>query len=161
MNRSSLALRTCEDDDLRFCYEVKKAALRCYVESIWGWEEKVQLDFHRKDWDAQRPEIITLDGKDIGTMEIVRMESGFHLGEFYIFPEFQRQGIGTHFMGLVLSEADKRSLPTTLEVIKINPAKSLYERFGFRTAGETKTHYQMKRDPNQTVQTMSASRHHV
>jgi ribosomal protein S18 acetylase RimI-like enzyme len=152
-----LALRTCEDNDLRFCYEAKKAALRCYVEPIWGWDEKVQIDYHRKDWDTQRPEIITLDGKDIGTMEIVRKESGIHLGEFYIFPEFQRQGIGTHFMGLILSEADQRSLPTILEVIKINPVKSLYEKFGFRTTEETKTHYQMKREPNQSVRTIRAS----
>ncbi len=35
-----------------------------------------------------------------------------------------------------------------LEVIKINPVKSLYLRYGFKDSGETKTHFLMEREPN-------------
>lgn len=39
MNAKSIQLRPCRDDERSFCYEVKKAALRAYVEPIWGWVE--------------------------------------------------------------------------------------------------------------------------
>ena len=32
----------------------------------------------------------------------------------------------------------------TLQVIKVNPARRLYERLGFRAIGETETNYQMQ-----------------
>ena len=137
MDTSLLDLRSVSDADRSFCYDVKKAALRSYVEPIWGWNE-----------DEQKPQIITFDGRDIGTIEIVRREKELHLGEFYLFPEFQKLGIGSHFMDRLTQEADSKALPTKLEVIKINPVKSLYLRFGFNDTGETKTHFLMKREPN-------------
>lgn len=147
----NLALRPCGDDDRSFCYAVKKAALRCYVEPIWGWEEEVQVAFHRKDWEARRPEIIMLDGEDVGTIEVVRSAAGLHLGEFYLFPAYQRKGIGSYFMRSLVEEADRDGLPVTLEVIKINPVRSLYERFGFKITVETKTHYVMVRQASKVM----------
>ncbi|GAA5496379.1 hypothetical protein Rhal01_02562 [Rubritalea halochordaticola] len=151
MNTTLLGLRPTCDADRHFCYAVKKAALRAYVEPIWGWDEQEQIDFHHNDWNQQRPEIITHDGRDIGTIEIVRSETELHLGEFYLFPEYQKQGIGSHFLERLVQEADAKKLPTRLEVIKINPVKSLYLRFGFQDTGETKTHYLMERSPRQAV----------
>lgn len=157
MDTSLLDRRTPSEEDRSFCYEVKKAALRSYVELIWGWNEQEQIEFHRKDWEAQKPEIITLEGRDIGTIEIVRREKELHLGEFYLFPEFQKQGIGSHFMDRLIQEADIKGFPIKLEVIKINPVKSLYLRYGFKDTGETMTHFLMEREPNKTPQTTSAS----
>ena len=156
MDINQLDLRPAREKDRSFCYEVKKAALRSYVEPIWGWNEDEQKEFHRKDWNEQKPEIITLDGEDIGTIEIVRKEKELHLGEFYLFPKFQKQGIGSHFMDRLIQEADSKVLPTKLEVIKINPVKSLYLRYGFKDAGETKTHFLMEREPNQSCHTTPA-----
>jgi len=121
--------------------------MRPYIEPIWGWDESFQLEYHRKDWLKQRPQIITLDGGDIGTIEIVRGEIGFHLGEFYLFPAYQRQGIGLHLMTALLRDADAAKLPIRLEVFKINPVQSLYVRCGFRITCEAKTHYRMERLP--------------
>jgi GNAT superfamily N-acetyltransferase len=91
-----------------------------------------------------------LDDRDIGTIEVLRRPGDIHLGEFYLFPEFQRHGIGSHFMSRLVEEAEAKRVPLRLEVIKINPVQSLYLRFGFRVSGETSTHYRMERKPSQT-----------
>ena len=147
MNIALLDLRTVREEDRIFCYNVKKAALKTYVEPIWGWDENEQIEFHCNKWQAQVPEIIRLNGQDIGTIEITKQDDGFHLNEFYLFPEFQKQGIGSHFMDRLVAEADSMSLPTRLQVIKINPAKRLYLRYGFIDIRETKTHFVMERPP--------------
>ena len=144
-----ISLRSVSESDRPFAYEVKKSALRAYVEPLWGWDEAVQIEFHRKDWDERRPEIIRLLDRDIGTIEVWRRGEDIHLGEFYLLPEFQRHGIGTHFMSQLAAESDSKGVPVRLEVIKINPVKSLYLRFGFKVTGETRTHFQMERNPKQ------------
>ena len=144
---TKIGLRAANDGDRAFGFEVKKAAMRTYIEPVWGWDEAFQVEFHRKDWAKQRPQIITLDGRDIGTIETIRSEIGFHLGEFYLFPAYQRQGIGLHLMTALLRDADAVRLPIRLEVFKINPVQSLYLRCGFRITGEFKTHYRMERAP--------------
>ena len=152
MDSTLLALRATHEEDRSFCYAVKKAALRLYVEPIWGWNEHEQIEFHRKDWNIQKPEIITLEDRDVGTIEVIRSNRELHLGEFYLFPEFQKQGIGSHFMNRLAQEADSKHLSTKLEVIKANPVKSLYLRYGFEVTGETKTHFLLKREPNKSEQ---------
>lgn len=144
---TQVSLRTARESDRSFGFEVKKAAMRPYIEPIWGWDEAFQVEYHRNDWEKQRPQIIILGERDIGTIEIVRGEAGFHLGEFYLFPAYQRQGIGLHLMQALLREADATRLPIRLEVFKINPVQSLYLRCGFRITGEFKTHYRMERAP--------------
>jgi hypothetical protein len=44
-----------------------------------------------------------------------------------------------------LFHADADGLPVAPQGIKINPARRLYERHGFRATGETDTHYLMVR----------------
>ena len=147
-----ITTRPAREEDRRFCYEVKRAALRRYVEPIWGWDEQVQEAFHLNDWQQQRPSIIALGGRDIGTVEFVKNADHYHLGEFYLFQEFQRQGIGTYLMERLMRDADEHALPIKLEVIQINPVRSLYLRCGFAQTGTTKTHYLMERMPNKRVE---------
>jgi GNAT superfamily N-acetyltransferase len=142
-----LVLRPASDADFPFTYEVKKAAFRAYVEPFWGWDEAEQIAFHRKRWEACRPEIVQCDGRDIGTIEVLRQEHELVLNEFYLHPEFQRRGNGTRLMAGVCEEADLKGLPVTLKVLKNNPAKALYDRSGFVVTGETRTHYLMSRPP--------------
>jgi ribosomal protein S18 acetylase RimI-like enzyme len=80
-------------------------------------------------------------------VQFVRREADYLLGEFYLLPRFHRRGIGSRLMRRMLATADAEGLPVRLQVIKINPAKALYERHGFRVHGETATHFLMERVP--------------
>jgi GNAT superfamily N-acetyltransferase len=148
IDASRLSRRDAADVDRVLAYDIKKAALRAYVEPIWGWDESFQVEFHRKDWAEVRPQFIRMDGREIGTIEIRRNSGSFHLGEFYLLPEFQRQGIGSHFLSQLTVRADDEGIPVRLDVIRINPVQTLYRRFGFVIVGETRTHYLMERTPN-------------
>lgn len=142
-----IRLRSASERDRRFAYEVKRAALGPHVARVWGWDEEVQQQFHSRDWAVRRPEIVVLDGVDVGTVQFVRGEADYHIGELYLLPGHQRRGIGSQVLRRLLAVADAERLPVRLEVIKINPARSLYERHGFVIRGETETHFHMVRDP--------------
>lgn len=147
LDHHELYTRPSSETDRRYAYEVKRAALGAYVDQVWGWDEEFQQEFHTKDWQVRRPEIIVFDGQDVGTLEYFRQEDHYHVGEFYLLPEYQRRGIGTELLERMLSRADHDGLPVRLEVLKINPARGLYERHGFLICGETETHFWMIREP--------------
>lgn len=46
---------------------------------------------------------------------------------------------------MVIREAGAR--PVWLQVLKVNPARALYERLGFRVVGQSDTHWHMLREP--------------
>ena len=123
----------------------KKAALEQYVAQIWGWDEAFQREFHRGDFELTRPDIVVYQGIDIGTLEVVEHADHFHLGEFYLLPQFQRRGIGSFLLAQVLNEAAERDLPARLEVLKNNPVQSLYQRHGFVRSGQREHHFLMER----------------
>ncbi|MBW4512743.1 MAG: GNAT family N-acetyltransferase [Scytonematopsis contorta HA4267-MV1] len=56
-----------------------------------------------------------------------------------LLPEYQCLGIGTQLIQSVISQAKSLNKPVVLHVLKINPAKSLYERLGFETVEEIAT----------------------
>jgi ribosomal protein S18 acetylase RimI-like enzyme len=66
-----------------------------------------------------------------------------------VLPEYQNQGIGTAVIKSVLEQAHHTGRPVGLQVLKVNPARSLYERLGFLTTGQTATHYLMRATPEQ------------
>ena len=64
------AAGTLDPDDKQFAYDVKRAAMREYVELVWGWDEDQQWQLHDRSFRAQDVQIITLDGVDVGIMSV-------------------------------------------------------------------------------------------
>ncbi len=150
MKSRFIRLRSATEADKEFCYEVKKAALGQYVAQTWGWDEAFQREFHCADFELRRPDIVVYRGLDIGTLEVTRHSDHIHLGEFYLLPQFQRQGIGTILLERVTGEADEKSLAVRLEVLKINPVQSLYRRHKFAISGQREHHFLMERAATST-----------
>ena len=145
METQFIHLRSATELDSDFCYNVKKEALGQYVAQVWGWDEAFQREFHRGDFAVTRPDVVVYRGVDIGTFEITKHLDHIHLGEFYLLPQFQRQGIGTILLQRVLNEAAANHLPVRLEVLKNNPVQSLYQRHGFVMSGQREHHFLMER----------------
>jgi GNAT superfamily N-acetyltransferase len=59
-----------------------------------------------------------------------------NLGQLYIDRRYQRQGIGQAIIALIAAEAARDKRAITLGVVKINPARRLYERLGFEITHE-------------------------
>lgn len=140
----TISLRAATDDDSRFFYETKRAALGDYVSRTWGWEEEFQRAYHRKHYDPQAAAIIVSDHQNVGCL-VVRDEPNYILLEsVYLLPEYQNRGIGGRIVADILRYATAESRPVRLHVLKINPAIRLYKRLDFRIIGETGHHYVME-----------------
>jgi len=106
-----------------------------------------QIASFRRQWDAAQVRIITLSGADIGWLQSTTKNDSLFLAQLFVDACFQRRGLGTEVMHRLLAEAASSNQPLTLEVVKTNPAKRLYERLGFRITGEDERKFHMRRDP--------------
>ena len=130
-----------------FSYQVKKAAEGEYIALMFGWDEKIQRGFHAKAWQRQKPDIITYEGKPIGTIATIESEDCVEIGQFFILPDYQNKGIGTHLLKSILDKADLLSKNVKLCFLKNNPAKSLYLRNGFQVVHTDESLLYMERNP--------------
>lgn len=123
-----------------------RQTMRPYVEATWGWDEADQLTRFKASFEPSLRQIIELGDQPIGVLHVDVARSPIRLLSIQLLPAFQRQGHGTALIGEVLRQAKER--PVWLQVLKANPAKSLYQRLGFRVVGDTETHWEMLRDPS-------------
>jgi len=142
---SLIRLIPADETYREFSYQVKKMAEGEYITSMFGWDEDVQRDFHDKAWQQQKPDIITYDGKLIGTIATIETEDCIDIGQFFILPEYQRKGIGTYLLKNILDRADRMSKNVTLKFLKNNPVESLYVRKDFRLVYTSEVAYHMER----------------
>jgi ribosomal protein S18 acetylase RimI-like enzyme len=90
--------------------------------------------------------VIELSGRRIGCQWVRRHPDAVELVRLWILPEAQGQGVGTLLVRRLLAEAGRSRLKVRLRVMKVNRARHLYQRLGFRIIGESETHYQMEAD---------------
>ena len=133
------------DEAFRFTFEVKRSAMGPYIEEKWGWNEEYQHETHRRHFNAKPFFQIVYQRENVGTVSFDRCDSYFRFGEFYLFPPFQRKGLGTRILRHCVNVADSYGLPVRLEHLKWNPVGSLYKRNGFSTVGESEIHFFMER----------------
>jgi ribosomal protein S18 acetylase RimI-like enzyme len=67
------------------------------------------------------------------------------LQQFFISPDHQRRGIGTEVLNSLVAIWKATGKPVVLTVLKNNPARRLYERFGFSVVGEAGVKFEMER----------------
>jgi len=144
---NDVVLRAATQADAGFLYDVLKATMQAYVAQTWGWDERDQQARFRQEFEPGADRIMVLDGEDIGVISVERRTDEVFLDKIYILPRYQGRGIGSELINGVLAQAFGRDLPVTLRVLKVNPAKRLYERLGFVEVGETDASYLMKAMP--------------
>ncbi|MBN9671625.1 GNAT family N-acetyltransferase [Roseibium aggregatum] len=131
--------------DIEFAFEAKQAAMGPHIVSRWGWEESFQRKLHIQRF-SEKPFFEIRKGESrLGTLSFQVFSDHVRLGEFYLFPDFQRRGTGTHVLKHCLSISDGLSLPVRLEYLHWNPVGSLYRRHGFVEIGQTETHCFLQR----------------
>lgn len=144
------ARRMARPEDMGFLWELHVLTMRDYVEQTWGWERLWQEENFRAKFDIAGLEILEIEGRPIGAMAVKEEAEQLFLRQIQIHPDWQRLGIGAALVTEVIARAGVRGLPLRLQVLKVNPARALYERMGFQHAGETGTHFLMHRPPSAT-----------
>ena len=123
-------LRPARQEDFIFCE-------RLYFESM-GWIiEALDLDLarHREgfalQWLLAEVRIIAVGGEDVGWLQTESADDVVFLKQLYLGAHYQRHGIGSEVMQALIEEARCAQRAVALAVVKINPARRLYERLGF------------------------------
>jgi GNAT superfamily N-acetyltransferase len=134
MNTVGLRPAIPADDEL--CYRLHRAAMRDYVEAIWGWDEAAQRDYHQRGFDPTHTRVITIDDRDAGVLIVDYRPTEIYLGRIELHPDYQGHGVGRHLIQQLLHEAATRHQPLILDVLTVNPwAYQLYRRLGFQEVG--------------------------
>ena len=144
---SLITLIPAEESHYEFIYNLKKEVYYDYITRIWGWDEDAQIEFFAQEWQKLKPTVILYNKKPIGSICVWDDNESIHIERFYILPEYQNKGIGSHLVKTVLDKADKEGLMARLHVLKINPAISLYKRHDYEVTSEDEIMYQMERKP--------------
>lgn len=132
---TGLGTRAATEADLPFVYDVHRQAFRAYVEQSWGWDESQQWDLFLAEYDPRLIEIVVYQGQDIGFLRLEDQGHFLFLDTIALLPAYQGQGLGRTLVRRVLQSAAERSLPVRLHVLRVNPARTLYEQLGFQVTG--------------------------
>jgi ribosomal protein S18 acetylase RimI-like enzyme len=98
----------------------------------------------RESYDPTRLMVIVRNGNDAGVLGFDRASEPSFLRLIEIDPDAQNQGLGSMVVGDLVAEARVGGQRVRLQVLKVNPARRLYERLGFHFVGETATHVLME-----------------
>src|SRR5580704_3221616 len=138
-----VVFRPARPDDFDYCERLYFAEMDRIVREL-----KLDLDLQRasfrRQWLVDEVRVITLDGADIGWLQSRRQDGTFFLAQLFVEAALQRRGIGTEVMHRLFDEAARAGQAMTLAVVKINPAKRLYDRLGFRVTHEDDRKFYMR-----------------
>lgn len=139
--RMMFSLRPATIADQAFCWQLHQATMKPYVAATWGWDEADQLARFEAGFDPGTCQIIEVHGDPVGVLQVDLAGTPVRLRNLQIAPRCQRRGLGSAVIRSVLDSVEGRGV--RLRVLKVNPARHLYERMGFGVTGETATHWQM------------------
>ena len=148
MNPQNVVLRPATPADEQFVYDVKKEALGPYITEVFGWDEEAQMRFHMEEYQMENSYIILETTHSIGWLAFHQEGEVLVIDHLYLLPESQGKGVGKQLLSFVLETADRNENRVQLGVLKVNPARRLYERCGFTIIGENEHFYFMERQPS-------------
>jgi ribosomal protein S18 acetylase RimI-like enzyme len=144
-----ISLRQATDADFAFLFDLNMATIRVYAEQVYGpQDEATHLRFFRERFRPSSIQVVVIDGQDAGMLQVEPAACTVSLVNIRVAPSFQRRGIGTCLIKNVLQEAQAHGQSVSLRVLKVNPARHLYERLGFVVVEETDVYYVMEARPS-------------
>jgi ribosomal protein S18 acetylase RimI-like enzyme len=126
-----LRVRPALTGDRAFLFDVRRAALRVYVEQTSGWDEAEQRAIADREFAELPYAVVEEHGRPVGYLCVLHERAHDFVEEIALLPEAHGRGIGTRLMRDVLHAARQRGVPVRLSVFAGNPAQALYARLGF------------------------------
>ena len=142
-----VALRPALQQDFDYCRHLYFAEMKWIIEEL-HLDQAAQENGFQQQWNPTQVRIIALDGADIGWLQTITQDHELFVAQMFLDHPFQRRGIGTEVMKRLITEAARFNQTVRLNVVKINPARRLYERLGFRITHEDDRKFYMTLNPN-------------
>ena len=137
--------RSAKDNDYEFLFELKKSAEFEPIKAIFGWNEEIQREIHHDEWGDERPTIIEISGKPIGSFLLQNEIDHFYFCRFFLLPGLQGKGIGSQVLEHCLNIADGEKKPINLCYLQGNRVGGLYSKFGFKVISQDAQFVYMQR----------------
>lgn len=131
-----IALLPAASGDYEFARETYYATMRWIIERLFGWNQTEQDASFASQFRLDEVRLIMVDDKRAGWIQTRQNATNLTLHQFYVVPALQRRGIGTQVLQMVIQEARNQGKPLHVAVVKFNPARSLYDKHGFRMTHE-------------------------
>jgi GNAT superfamily N-acetyltransferase len=158
INIPGIIIKDSGQEDFDFLWKVRRVTMKRYLEQTWGrWDEDWQKEQFQDSLREFPHRIIEWQGQPIGILALQKFPHWIMLNRIFLLPQAQKRGLGTRIIGEILKSASAEGLPVRLRVLKVNPARRLYERLGFAVTEETATHYFMEARPSDNTPTISKS----
>lgn len=137
-----LSFRNVIYDDCEFILKLKELCLKWYIEIIYGWDINTQREKTKYELENHKDDmrIIIRENKDVGVTTFYEENGEYVIGLIMVQPDCQGLGIGSKIINEYINIAKKENKRIIIKTYKLNPAKNLYERLGFKIYDEDKTH---------------------
>jgi ribosomal protein S18 acetylase RimI-like enzyme len=139
-----LAFRRASSNDFQFCWSLYRDLMMPLTTELLEWNESGQRRVIEQSLTDSGTFIIVVRGSDIGWLQTREAPEEIYLGQLYVVPSMQSRGIGSAIIRQLRDRALREGKALTLDVMKNNRARLLYERFRFRTIGVSKYKYKMR-----------------
>jgi len=106
--------------------------MRPLMIALGSWNEDERRASLRRSYKTAEISVITLNGSDIGWMQVSERDTDYNLAQIQLLDEHCGNGIGTHLIGDLIGRAQREGKTVSLSAIRTNRAIKLYERLGFR-----------------------------
>ena len=153
-----MRLRPVADADRAFLVELYGSTREEELAQV-EWDDAVKRAFVEQQFTAQDAhyranypgatlDVIEVDGSPAGRLYVHRGPSDIRIMDIALAPAFRGRGIGTSLLRSLMDEADASGRKLSIHVEMNNPARSLYDRLGFKPAGEHGVYVLMERPPS-------------
>jgi len=144
-----ITLAPTEKSDFQHFTELRKSVMRPHVmQQGLPWHEDNEDAYHKALFNAPGLRRIIFEGKCIGFVGISSGTETINIGRFCVAEDYQSRGIGTHVLRTILEEPVCKGKTITIDVLKMNPSRRIFERLGFALVSEDEklAHYERKQD---------------
>ena len=131
------------------------ASTRADELAVTGWPEEFKSAFCAQQFAAQTAHyqahysaasfsVIEHGGAPVGRLIVLRFPRSLHIVDISLLPAARGQGIGSRLLGDLLTEARAAGKTVCLCVEKMNRARQLYGRLGFRDVADEGISWRME-----------------
>jgi ribosomal protein S18 acetylase RimI-like enzyme len=143
--KDEFSIRPATQDDYQYCYRLTKKNMHELFLRHWGGWNPSEF---RKSFDVNAVSMVMVNGRRSGYYSIKNTKNGIHIDNIQLSPAIQGRGIGTEILEDLLRKYGNRRI--SLRTFTDNPAKRLYERFGFKIIERVASTILMEKAPMQS-----------
>ena len=125
-------LRDARDSDFPFAEALYLGTMEPLLSELGDWDRGKFSKRIRTHFKAQECQMITVDGQDIGFMQVIETDVDLNIAQIHLVDGYRDQGIGTQIVTDLVARAEQDGKTISLSAPRNNRAIALYKRFGFK-----------------------------